>query len=124
MSDCTSHQPGVSTCRCTQCVLIALEWSSQKTSPCGGDGRAQMSDLWSMTLADVRVAFSEVIDVYLSLMRDKGARFDDRISTARLAQQALNDYLRLLSSTEIEVELRQMQTLLAGRRPEPRPYED
>jgi hypothetical protein len=83
-----------------------------------------MSDLWSMTLADVRVAFSEVIDVYLSLMRDKGARFDDRISAARLAQQALNDYLRLLSSTEIEVELRQMQTLLAGRRPEPRPYED
>jgi hypothetical protein len=34
-----------------------------------------------------------------------------------------NDYLRLLSSTEIEVELRQMQTL-AGRRPEPRLYED
>jgi hypothetical protein len=76
-------------------------------------GALVMADLWSMTLADVRSAFSEVIVVYLTAMQDTTHGIEHRLAAAKLAQQELNDYLKLLSQTELEVELRQMQRLLA-----------
>ena len=47
-------------------------------------------------------------------MRDTTHGIEHRLAAAKLAQQALNDDLKLLPRTKLEVELRQMQRLLAG----------
>jgi hypothetical protein len=83
-----------------------------------------MSDKWSMTLADVRVAFSELVQFYLQAMRSHERLQDHKLEAARLAQAALNDYLRLLNVTEIQTEIEQTQKLLASwRNSVPDPFE-
>jgi hypothetical protein len=81
--------------------------------------------LWSMSLNDVRVAFSELIQFYLQSMRDRERQSDHKLQAARLAQQALNDYLTLLNLTEIQAEIEQTQRLLGHWRSTlPGPFED
>jgi hypothetical protein len=41
---------------------------------------------------------------------------DHKLQAAQLAQQALNDYLRLLNITEVQAEIEQTQKLLASWR--------
>jgi hypothetical protein len=61
--------------------------------------------LWSMTLADVRVAYSEIIGVYLAAMRHYERPHDHKMEAARLAQAALDGYVKLLNVTEIQAEI-------------------
>jgi hypothetical protein len=49
-------------------------------------------------------------------MRSHERLQDHKLEAARLAQQALNDYLRLLNVTEIQVELEQTQRILGHMR--------
>ena len=46
-------------------------------------------------------------------MRDTTHGIEHRLAAAKLAQQALNDDLKLLPQTKLEVKLRQKQRLLA-----------
>jgi hypothetical protein len=62
--------------------------------------------LWSMTLADVRVAFTEIVQLYLQGMRDRERMADHKLQAARLAQQALNDYLDSCASPRSKKKLR------------------
>jgi hypothetical protein len=70
----------------------------------------------SLTLADVRAAFSEIISVYLSGMRSTTRLLDHQLEAARLAQQALNDYLQLLNITEVQAEVEQTQRIVGHMR--------
>jgi hypothetical protein len=75
-----------------------------------------MMDTGPLTLNDVRVAFSELIQFYLLSMRDRERPSDHKLQAAQLAQRALNDYLKLLNLTEIQAEIEQTQRLLASWR--------
>jgi hypothetical protein len=78
-----------------------------------------------LTLGDVRIAFSELIQFYLQCMRDRERPSDHKLQAASMVQEALNDYLKLLSLTEIQAEIEQTQRLLASwRNSVPDPFED
>jgi hypothetical protein len=84
-----------------------------------------MSETGPMTLADVRSAFSELIAFYLQAMRHHERPSDHKLQAARLAQEALNDYLRFLNITEVQKEIEQTQRLLGQWRGTlPDPFDD
>jgi hypothetical protein len=84
-----------------------------------------MSDTWSLTLADVRSAFSELIEFYLQAMRSHERMLDHKLQAARLAQQALNDYLGLLNVSEVQMEIEQLHKIVGGWRSDlPRPFDE
>jgi hypothetical protein len=85
----------------------------------------EIGDQWSLTLTDVRSVFSEVIGIYVAAMRDPSNGYEHRLAAARLAQQALNDYLRLLNVTEVQKEVEQTQRIMGHMRSDlPNPFED
>jgi hypothetical protein len=85
----------------------------------------EIGDQWSLTLPDVRAVFSEVIGIYVAAMRDPTNGYEHRLAAARLAQQALNDYLRLLNVTEVQKEVEQTQRIVGKMRSDlPNPFED
>jgi hypothetical protein len=84
-----------------------------------------MSDRWSMTLTDLRVAYSEVIQLYLSAMRGDEHMLDHKLQAARMAQTAIDSYLKLINITELQAELEQTQRLIGQWRSTlPGPFED
>ena len=75
-----------------------------------------MSDKWSMTLADVRAAYSEIIWLYLDNMRLYERPRDHVLEAARMAQTALDSYVKILNITEVQKELEQTQRILGRLR--------
>jgi hypothetical protein len=75
-----------------------------------------MSDKWSMTLADVRVAYSEIVMLYLVAMRHHERQQDHKMEAARMAQTALDSYVKILNITEVQKELEQTQRILGRLR--------
>jgi hypothetical protein len=84
-----------------------------------------MGDKWSMTLADVRTAYSEIIGIYLDSMRHHERPRDHVLEAARMAQTALDSYVKILNLTEVQKEIEQTQRLLGQWRGTlPEPFED
>jgi hypothetical protein len=75
-----------------------------------------MSDKWSMTLADVRATYSEIVMLYLGAMRHHERQQDHKMEAARMAQTALDNYVKILNLTEVQRELEQTQRLLGRMR--------
>jgi hypothetical protein len=84
-----------------------------------------MGDKWSLTLADTRAAYSEIIQFYLEAMRDRERQSDHKLQAAQMAQRALDSYVKILNLTAIQAEIEQTQKLLASwRNSVPDPFED
>jgi hypothetical protein len=74
-----------------------------------------MDDRSCLELSDIRHLLSQVIAIYVQAM-NHARGLEAKLAAAQLAEGTLHRYLRLLTATDLEVELRQMQRIIGDMR--------